>query len=84
MQIRFIALAALGGLALGACSSTKESEVTAAPPPPAGAVAGSVAADRDGDGIIDGYYTSDGIYHPNVAPLPPPPPPSATAMGERG
>ena len=73
-------------LALGACASTQEADVAAAapPPPPPGAVAGSVAADRDGDGIVDGYYTSDGIYHPNVAPAPPPPPPLPTRRGERG
>jgi hypothetical protein len=43
-----------------------------------------MAADRDGDGIIDGYYSADGIYHPNYVPPPPPPPPPATSMGERG
>jgi hypothetical protein len=68
-------------LALGACS--QQEEVAAAPPPPPGAVPGSVAADRDGDGIIDGYYTSDGIYHPNL-PAAPPPPPAPTRLGERG
>lgn len=73
---------------LAACSQPEELPPAAAapppPPPPPGAVAGSVAADRDGDGIIDGYYTADGIYHPNVAPSPPPPPPAPTTMGERG
>jgi hypothetical protein len=52
------------------------------PPPPPGAVPGSTAADRDGDGIIDGYYTSDGIYHPNAPAYTPPPMP--TRKGERG
>ncbi|MEO8724306.1 MAG: hypothetical protein ABI395_12470 [Sphingobium sp.] len=58
----------------------------APPPPPPGAVMGSTAADRDGDGIVDGYYTSDGMYHPNYVPPPPPPPPppAATPHGERG
>jgi hypothetical protein len=46
-------------------------------------VPGSVAADRDGDGVIDGYYTSDGIYHPNYTP-PPPPPPPPSRTGEKG
>ena len=53
------------------------------PPPMPGAVAGSVAADRDGDGIIDGYYTSDGMYHPNAAQSLPPPR-LASRRGERG
>lgn len=53
------------------------------PPPMPGAVAGSVAADRDGDGVIDGYYTSDGIYHPNQSQSLPPPR-LASRRGERG
>lgn len=84
MHIRSLVLATLGGLALCACTKTEEPAVAAAPPPPPGAVAGSTAADRDGDGIVDGYYTADGIYHPNVAPAPPPPPPAPTYQGERG
>ena len=83
MHIRAIILAGMGGLALAGCAK-KEEPVAAAPPPPPGAVAGSVAADRDGDGIIDGYYSADGIYHPNAAPPPPPPPPAPTRQGERG
>lgn len=82
MRFRSIMLAGLGVIALSAC--TKEEHVAAAPPPPPGAVPGSVAADRDGDGIIDGYYSSDGIYHPNAAPALPPPPPAPTRHGERG
>jgi hypothetical protein len=77
-----LALVAVGGLALGACAS-KQQVAVAAPPPP-GAVAGSIAADRNGDGIVDGYYTADGIYHPNAVPAPPPPPPLPTRKGERG
>ncbi|MEG8038433.1 hypothetical protein QP166_03395 [Sphingomonas sp. LR60] len=61
----------------------QEGSASAATPPP-GAVAGSHAADRDGDGIVDGYYTSDGIYHPYAPPAPPPPPPAPTRRGERG
>src|SRR3546814_19585224 len=85
MQIRSFLLAAAGGLMLAACSQPEELPPAAAapPPPPPGAVAGSVAADRDGDGIIDGYYTADGISHPNVAPPPPPPPPHPATTGER-
>ena len=82
MRFQPIMLSALGALALSACS--QQEEVAAAPPPPAGAVPGSVAADRDGDGIIDGYYTSDGIYHPNYVPPPPPAPPPPSRLGGRG
>ena len=85
MRYQSITLAGLIVLALSAC--TKKEEVAAAPPPPPpppGAVAGSTAADRDGDGIVDGYYTSDGVYHANYVPPPPPPPPAPTRTGERG
>jgi hypothetical protein len=56
----------------------------AGPPPMTGAVAGSTAADRDGDGIVDGYYTADGMYHPIMAPAPMPAPQLAYRRGERG
>jgi hypothetical protein len=82
MRYRSILIAGLGMAALSAC--TKQEEVAVAPPPPPGAVAGSVAADRDGDGVIDGYYSADGIYHANYVPPPPPPPPAPTRLGERG
>lgn len=81
MRFQSIMLAGLCALALSAC--TKQEEVAATPPPP-GSVAGSTAADRDGDGLVDGYYTADGIYHPNVAPAPPPPPAPVGRSGERG
>lgn len=83
MRIRYMILTAAGGLTLGACAKTPP--VATVPPPPPGAVAGSTAADRDGDGIVDGYYTSDGIYHPLAPPAPPPPPPPPpTRRGENG
>ena len=85
MRIQFLALATFGALSLGACA--QQPEVAAAPPPPPppmGAVAGSMAADRDGDGIVDGYYTSDGIYHANYVPPPPEPMSMPTRKGERG
>ena len=82
MRFRPILLTGLGALALTACA--KQQEVAAAPPPPPGSVAGSTAADRDGDGIIDGYYSADGIYHANYTPPTPPPPPAPTRVGERG
>lgn len=82
MKLGSFILAVSGGLALTACAAKNE-EAAAVPPPPAGAVPGSVAADRDGDGVVDGYYSSDGIYHPNYVP-PPPPPPAPSRTGERG
>jgi hypothetical protein len=82
VQKRNIALMIAFGLTIGACA---KKEVAVAPPPPLpGAVAGSVAADRDGDGIVDGYYSSDGIYNPNVVPAPPPAPVRVSRKGERG
>jgi hypothetical protein len=57
----------------------------AGPVPMMGAVSGTTAADRDGDGIVDGYYTSDGFYHPYVAPAPAAPAPRyLSRRGERG
>lgn len=56
----------------------------ASPPAMLGAVPGSTAADRDGDGLVDGYYSSDGLYHPNVAPTPMPAPELVSRRGERG
>ena len=82
MRLTPLILTGAAALALSAC--TKTEEVAYAPPPPPGAVPGSIAADRDGDGIIDGYYTADGIYHPNQPMAPPPPPPAPTRVGERG
>jgi hypothetical protein len=82
MQFKTIALATFGLLALGACA--KKEVAVATPPPPPGSVAGSTAADRDGDGIVDGYYTSDGIYHPNYVAPTPTYAPVAMRRGERG
>jgi hypothetical protein len=50
--------------------------------PAIGAIAGTIAADRDGDGRADGYY-QNGVYHPYEAPAPAP---AQTSMrsGERG
>ena len=86
MRFKSIILVRLGSLALAACAKDRD-EVAAAPPPPPppqGAIAGSVAADINGDGIVDGYYTADGVYHAYAAPMPPPPPPAPTGQGERG
>ncbi|WP_260582080.1 hypothetical protein [Sphingopyxis sp. PET50] len=82
--MRFTPLIVTGATALllSACSNSEE--VAYAPPPPPGAVAGSVAADRDGDGIIDGYYTSDGVYHPNQLGLCPAATPAADPRGRKG
>lgn len=83
MRIQPLILATLGAAALGACTEQEEVAV-APPPPPPGSVIGSTAADRDGDGIVDGYYTADGIYHPNYVPPPPPAPVEVSRRGERG
>jgi hypothetical protein len=83
MRKIIVALPLLAGLALGACA--KKDVAVAPPPPPQGAVPGSMAADRDGDGVIDGYYTSDGIYHQNyVAPAIQPATYRVSRRGERG
>ncbi|KQZ63764.1 hypothetical protein ASD67_04220 [Sphingopyxis sp. Root1497] len=82
--MRFTPLIVTGAAALLLSACAAKEEVAMAPPPPPGAVAGSVAADRDGDGIIDGYYTADGIYHPNQPAYTPPPPPPPTRIGEKG
>lgn len=84
MNIKTIAMIGAGTLVLVGCAS-KDNEIASTPPPPPGAIAGTVAADQNGDGIVDGYYTSDGIYHAYAAPLPPPPPPPPpSSTGERG
>lgn len=82
MISRKILLASTLGLALAACTQQEE-EIAAAPPPP-GAVAGTTAADRDGDGIVDGYYGADGMYNPYAPPAPPPVPVQVSRRGERG
>jgi len=85
MKISHLALAAAGALALGACATNRDEVLAPAPPLGPGAIAGTVAADRNGDGVIDGYYTSDGMYHPiSGPPCPPPPPPMPSRSGERG
>jgi len=84
MRTRTILLAGFGAITLAACSHQEDVAAAPPPPPPPGAVPGTVAADRNGDGIIDGYYTPDGIYHANYTPPPPPPPPAPTRAGERG
>lgn len=84
MRSHLVMFAGFAALTLTACSRQEELAAAPPPPPPPGSIAGSIAADRDGDGIVDGYYTSDGIYHPNYVPPPPPPPPAPTSAGERG
>lgn len=84
MRYKSIVLASLGAIALAGCTRKEVVAEAPPPPPPPGSVAGSTAADRDGDGIVDGYYTSDGIYHANYVAPPPPPPPAPTRKGERG
>ncbi|WP_380878784.1 hypothetical protein ACFB49_18620 [Sphingomonas sp. DBB INV C78] len=87
MKAKYLAVMMAGTMGLAACTTPPPEPV--APPPPVGpgAIVGTVAADRNGDGIVDGYYTADGIYHPFQAPPcppPPPPPPPPRPSGERG
>jgi hypothetical protein len=84
LSLSLLLAAALGGLT--ACANTEKVAVAPAPPVGPGAIVGSVAADRNGDGIADGYYTSDGTYVAFQAPPcpPPPPPPPPPPSGERG
>lgn len=85
MQTTRLAVLIAGTLVLGACADDRPGPIAAAPPIGPGAWAGTTAADRDGDGIADGYYTADGVYHPFLAPpCPPPPPPPPKRSGERG
>lgn len=85
MKISHMTLAAVGMLALSACASNDHAPIAPAPPVGPGAISGTVAADRDGDGFVDGYYTADGVYHAvQGPPCPPPPPPPPSRHGERG
>jgi hypothetical protein len=85
MKIRLLALLGGTALALSACAAKNE-PVAPAPPVGLGAISGTVAADRNGDGIVDGYYSPDGMYHEIQGPPcpPPPPPPPPSRRGERG
>ena len=90
MSIRTLAILLTGATLLGACSTTTEERTTVITPAPlgVGAIVGTMAADRNGDGLVDGYYTPDGVYHGFIAP-PPPPCPEPMPMpprpsGERG
>ena len=84
LSLTVLLAAAVGGLS--ACANSDEVAVAPAPPVGPGAIVGTVAADRDGNGIVDGYYTGDGVYTPFQAPPcpPPPPPPPPPPSGERG
>lgn len=87
MKRMYLAIPLAGMVALGACATTEKEAPVPPPPVGVGAIAGTVAADRDGDGMVDGYYTADGIYHAFQAPpcpTPPPPPPPPARSGERG
>lgn len=86
MRVLGITLLLASSVGLSACANTEDVAVAPAPPVGPGAIIGTVAADRNGDGIVDGYYTRDGVYVAYQAPpcpLPPPPPPPAPS-GERG
>lgn len=84
MKSIHLALLIAGSATLGACETYRDEPLPPPPPVGVGAIIGTVVADRNGDGIVDGWYTADGVYHPFVGPpcpMPPPPPPRA---GERG
>jgi hypothetical protein len=89
MHARTFAALLTGTVLLGACASTEERTTVTVPGPLGpGAIVGTQAADRNGDGIVDGYYSADGVYHQHIAP-PPPPCPEPAPMpprpsGERG
>src|SRR3546814_14967278 len=85
MKSRYLALIITGTMLLGACATSGDEEVAPAAPVGAGAIVGTVAAARDGDGMVDGYYTSAGIYPAFQAPpCPPTPPQPPSPSGERG
>ena len=85
MDKKHLAFALAGTLILGACTEKPPEPIAPAPPIGPGAWVGTVAADRNGDGIADGYYSPDGVFHPFIAPpCPPPPPPPPKRSGERG
>lgn len=87
MKSRYLFALVAGSAALSACATTEPEPPAPLPPVGVGAIAGTDAADRDGDGVVDGYYTSDGLYHPFVpppCPVCPPPPPPPSPSGERG
>lgn len=88
MKLKIVVAAALCATGLAGCQSYDSYEddvVVAQPPLGPGAIAGTVAADRDGDGVVDGYYR-DGYYYPFEAPPCPEPDPvyAPAPSGERG
>ena len=88
MKVARFGLLLAAPIGLAACTNMDD-DVAVVPVAPvgAGAIVGTVAADRNGDGIVDGYYTSDGAYVAFQAPPCPQPaymPAPAPATGERG
>lgn len=85
MSSKFIAVLLAGTVLLSGCETTEETIVEPAVVLPPGAIAGTVVADRNGDGQPDGWY-QDGVFYP--FPVPPPPPPCPMPPppppGERG
>lgn len=82
-----LALLIAGTALLGACDTYRDEPLGPPPPPPLGpgAIYGTIAADRNGDGIVDGWYSAEGVYHEFIGPpCPPPPPPPPPRAGERG
>lgn len=86
MRVLGLTLLLGSSIALTACATTDDVAVAPAPPVGPGAILGTTAADRNGDGIVDGYYTRDGMYMAFQAPpcpMPQAPMPPAPS-GERG
>ncbi|ANU06488.1 hypothetical protein [Paraurantiacibacter namhicola] len=87
MKLKIAAIAALAATGLSGCMSYDEADevVVSQPPMGPGAIAGTVAADRDGDGVVDGYYR-DGYYYAFEAPPCPVTEPAyvPAPSGERG
>lgn len=89
MRVSRFCLLLAAPIGLAACTNMDE-DVAVAPAPPAwpGVIVGSVAADRNGDGIVDGYYTADGTFVAYQAPPCPQPQmmmqPAPAPSGERG
>ena len=92
MKTSLLAVAVLGCATLGACTNANDEPMMPPAPVGVGAIAGTVAADRNGDGVVDGYYDASGVYNAFQAPPCPPaaPAPAPTynpapmPSGERG
>ena len=88
MRTSILALALASTAALGACTANPRTNADIATGAAVGGLAGAVWADRNNDGVVDGYVYN-GQYYPGapaagMAPPPPPAPAPMPAAGERG